>query len=210
MAKASQKGSSSGPARIRFVVLEAELPDGDLSQITQAVQNALRPPENSASHRRTLAAPTRGQPLDPEPADNGEDAREESVIDEASSENSVSASSARQRPSFKARSPNVIDVDLKSGEMPFADFAKAKNPSSHAERNLVVAAWFKLHRGIDAVTMDHVYTCYRAAGWPSGMEDFSKTLRQLKARKLMDSKERGAYAINHIGLDQVDKIGNAS
>lgn len=34
----------NGTSRVRFIMLEAELPDGDLSQITSAIQNALKPP----------------------------------------------------------------------------------------------------------------------------------------------------------------------
>lgn len=33
----------NGTSRIRFITLEAEMPEGDLTQITNAIQNALRP-----------------------------------------------------------------------------------------------------------------------------------------------------------------------
>jgi hypothetical protein len=32
------------PSRFRFIMIDAELGDGDIAHITQAVQNALRPP----------------------------------------------------------------------------------------------------------------------------------------------------------------------
>ena len=34
---------SGGTSRIRFIMLDAELAEGDLTQIAQAIQNALRP-----------------------------------------------------------------------------------------------------------------------------------------------------------------------
>jgi hypothetical protein len=40
---AKSAGKSGGTSRIRFVMLDAEIPDGDLSQITQAIHNALKP-----------------------------------------------------------------------------------------------------------------------------------------------------------------------
>jgi hypothetical protein len=33
----------AGSSRIRFIMLDAEIPEGNLSQITSAIQNALKP-----------------------------------------------------------------------------------------------------------------------------------------------------------------------
>jgi hypothetical protein len=41
---AKKEVKSGGPARIRMVMIDAELPEGaDIGQITQAIQNALTP-----------------------------------------------------------------------------------------------------------------------------------------------------------------------
>ena len=69
----------------------------------------------------------------------------------------------------------------------------------------MVATWFKLHRGVDAINADHVYTCYRKVKWPTNIPDFVQPLRNLKFKKLMDQKEKGLYAINHLGLSEVDE-----
>jgi hypothetical protein len=42
MAKNSAQ-RAAGPARVSFTMVEAEMPDGDLTHITHAIQNALRP-----------------------------------------------------------------------------------------------------------------------------------------------------------------------
>ena len=73
--------------------------------------------------------------------------------------------------SKKHWSPKAIDVDFTSA-FSFADFVEQKKPTNHQKRFLVVAAWFKQHRGMDAITMDHVYTCYRAVRWPTTIADF--------------------------------------
>ena len=41
---AKQSAGTKNPSRIRFVMVEAELGDGDIGQITQAITNALRGP----------------------------------------------------------------------------------------------------------------------------------------------------------------------
>ncbi len=40
---AKQPTNKGGTSRIRFIMLDAEIPEGDLSQITSAIQNALKP-----------------------------------------------------------------------------------------------------------------------------------------------------------------------
>ena len=40
---AKQGPIKTGTAKIRFIMLDAEIPEGDLSQITIAIQNALKP-----------------------------------------------------------------------------------------------------------------------------------------------------------------------
>jgi hypothetical protein len=204
MPKSSAK-VSAGPARVRLVILEAESPDGDLSQVMQAAQNALRPAENVTVMRRAITAPPKtassAEVVDVPPA-------EETTEVEQEEQTSPPSTTSRTRKS-KPRSPKVIPLDLKSGDVPFEAFAQSKKPTTHAARNLVVAAWFKLHRAIDTITMDHVYTCYREVNWPSGLEDFGLILRQLKGRKVMDGKGAGLYAINHIGLNDVSKMGSS-
>lgn len=191
----------TAPSRVRFIMLDAELNEGDLSQFTQAIQNALRPPTSVPSTPRAIAQKLAG---------NVDEVPDIAPIDEAVEE----AAPQTERPTVQTRSggsrkfrvPKVLDVDLTSG-VAFASFAQPKNPPTDLMRFLVVAAWFKQHRNLDSITADHVYTCYRAIGWPSAIGDFSKPLRALKSSQLLVQTGRGEYAINHIGLAKVDKLG---
>jgi hypothetical protein len=203
MAK-SASGKGGGPARIRFVMLDAEAPDGDLSQITLAVQNALRSSDGAAGARRLITT------VSPKavPSANGIDEPVEEVVEDSVEEaaSPVAPRTTSTRQPRKGKTPTVVnDVDL-NAPMSFADFARAKNPTSNQKRHLVVAAWFKLHRNQDTITVDHIYTCYRSIGWPCNIPDFAQPLRELKHDQLLELRGKGIYAINHLGLDKVDKL----
>jgi hypothetical protein len=182
-------------------MLDAELPEGDLSQITSAIQNALKP--TTIVHQRLPNQPvesaligngTAGEPIDEQPLQ----------LDEEAAGTAETPRAAREPPARKPTVPKVLDLDL-TAEVSFESYANEHPPKSEPERNLVVAAWFKEHRGVDAITVDHVYTCYRAIKWPSGRDDFSWPL---KREQLMSSPGRGQYDINRLGLTRVQKMGS--
>ena len=117
---------------------------------------------------------------------------------------------ARAEPLSRPRkypSPEVIEVDL-LGEPSFSGYIADKRIDSDADRFLTVAAWFKECRQVNEITANHVYTCYRAAHWPTTIQDFVQPLRNPKFRKLMVSPSRGLFSINHIGLAQVMALSN--
>lgn len=195
----------NGSSKIRFIMLEADLSDGDLTQVTQAITNALRP--TSIVHRFVSSA---AQSL-------GDGAPAENVITEEASNTPETAlehdvtSVQTQRPTprgpRKYPSPKVLsDVDLVSGGMPFEEFAQKKNPTETSKKFLTVAAWFKTYRDLDSVTTDHVYTCYRKMGWGTGIKDFGQPFRDLKSQGWGDLR-LGVFSINHIGEDVVNKMG---
>ena len=196
----AKQPAKAGTSRIRFIMLDAELPEGDLSQITSAIQNALKP---MAITQQRFA----NQPAAPALIGNGAG----ELVDEGPSEsNEEPAARQAPRPAREARVRKpavrkVLELDLKSG-VSLESFANEHSPKSELDRNLVVAAWFKEQRDEDAITADHVYTCYRTMKWPSGIEDFSWPLRALKKEKLMSSAGRGLYAINHLGVARVQEM----
>jgi uncharacterized protein YjhX (UPF0386 family) len=102
----------------------------------------------------------------------------------------------------------VLDLDL-AGDPSFAQYVEKQKLDSDASRFLTVAAWFKECRQDNEITVDHVYTCYRAVGWPTNIDDFSSPLRSLKHQQLMTSNEKGLYSINHLGLSRVEKLRDA-
>jgi hypothetical protein len=104
-----------------------------------------------------------------------------------------------------APTPDVLDLDLTS-EPSLASFAAKANPRSDHKRYLVIAAWLKEHRETSVITPDHVYTCYRALKWPTDKSDFAQPLRALKAKQFFTLPQKGQYAINHLGLAEVNKL----
>lgn len=204
MAKSSTP-RSGGTSRIRFVMVDAEIADGDIGQITQAIQNALRGPGTPTVVKR-IAAPT-------PPIHNGAEAPELEVVDgkvddaEEVEAIDVSPQPARQRGTRKpSPTPDPIPIEKDQG-VTLAAFAKNKDVKSQHKKYLIAAAWLKEHRGIDVVTPGHIYTCFRFMDWPTNILDFAQPLRDLKAKKYFVTKEKGSYAINHIGLDYVKKLG---
>lgn len=194
---AKQPPSKSGTSRIRFIMLDAEIPEGDLSQITAAIQNALKP-TTTIVQQRLLA---------PQPSPAGSDGDSEIIEDEvAEFEGEPVAKAPRVSKPRKPTTPDVLELDLTSG-VSLESFANEHSPTSEPERYLVIAAWFKEHRDTPAVTTAHIYTGYRTVGWSVAIEDFGWPLRQLKKDKYMSSAIRGEYTINHLGIARVNKLG---
>ena len=66
----------------------------------------------------------------------------------------------------KATPPSIVkDLNLKpQGKESFADFIKKKEPTSqHAQ--CLVAYYLRNTAAVKAVGTDHVYTCFKVAGW---------------------------------------------
>jgi hypothetical protein len=203
MVKTTQKGGSGGSSKIRFVMLEADLRDGDLTEITQAISNALR---QSPSPQRLISTPPR---LETETGGNGSSETPETV--QEAKEGQVEGTEAAPR-SGKSRKkfpiPKAVpDLDLTSGEMSFETFAKQKGPpDKDLQRYLLVAYWCKKYREIEAVTADHVYTCYKIMGWGTDIRDFAQPLRDL-GRFGRGVFKAPHFTINQVGEAIVEKMG---
>jgi hypothetical protein len=200
MAKVAAK--AGGMSRVRFVMFDAEVAEGEIGQITQAIQNALRGTVQVTTQRLPAPAALRapeanGLQTEPE----GEFEQDEEVVD-------VTAATPRPRAPRKVpKAPNIIDIEM-TNDVSFASFAQGKDAGSQHKKYLICAAWLKEHRNIDAVSDKHIYTCFRSIGWSTNIPDFAQPLRELKSRKFFAQPEKGLYAINHIGLDYVKKLCN--
>lgn len=202
---AKQPASKGGTSRIRFIMLDAEIPEGDLSQITLAIQNALKPTTTIIQQRLPSSPAAAVLPNGSQDVDLDIEGESMQLEDEMQTETAEPGSAREPRPR-KPTSMKVLDLDLTS-EPSFESFADEHVPKNDTERNLVALAWFKEHRPDEVVTANHVYTCYRAMKWPSGIDDFPSILRSLKSQQLVKSVGRGQYEINHLGIARVDKIG---
>lgn len=200
---AKQPVSKGGTSRIRFIMLDAEIPEGDLSEITAAIQNALKPTTTIIQQRLPSRA-THALPNDS--ALPVQDADDEQVEVEEDSGSEAPARAPREAKPRKPIAMKALDLDLKT-EPSFESYANTHVPKNDTERNLVALAWFKEHRPDEVVTANHVYTCYRAMRWPAGIDDFASILRSLKSQQLVTSPGRGQFAINHLGIDRVERLG---
>lgn len=193
---------TSSPSRIRFIMVDAEISNGDLGQVTQAIQNALRP-QQAVGIKKYISTTTSpqdaGEPAEAELVDPGPDMDTEPVEDALR----TADQSPRARAPRKIRTPKVLEIDLVT-EPSLESYAKKVAPTSDRKRFLTIAAWFHLHRGGIPVTADHVYTCYRHLKWPSNIKDFSQPLRDLKRDQYLELKGKGEFSINHLGLSEIE------
>jgi hypothetical protein len=176
-------------------MVEAELGDGDIGQITQAITNALRGPPTTTVVKRIAA---------PAPATNGHaEPSEPDVVEEIAEEVDavdVTPPAAKQKtPRKPAPKPNVIEIDVTT-EPSLASYVGKTTPKSQHRRYLAISAWLHDHRNIQTVTADHIYTCYRHLNWPINIPDFAQPLRELKHKQYFTSPETGKYSINQLGL----------
>ena len=188
-------------------MLDAEMPEGDLSQVILAIQNALKPPAPTIQQRLSTQAP----PALSSHVQNGElDFGREAVdsVDETQLEPATSRPSRETR-SRKPVALKVLPLDINCG-VSFDSFANQHNPKTNPDRNLVVLAWFKEHRPQEEVTADHIYTCSRSIKGQVGIEDFARPLRSLKKEQFVTSPSRGIYVISHLGIARVEKMSVAA
>src|SRR2546425_8103154 len=126
MAKPTPK--NGGNSKIRFIMLEADLADGDLTQITQAITQAVRQGQPVARPPVAIAARSGAQVADaaaPEvdEADDGATAEVEGNGEE-------STASKPRVPRRMSPVKVLSDVDLNSGDVPFEKFAHEKGPKA--------------------------------------------------------------------------------
>lgn len=203
-AKGGNRGDN-GDTYVRFIMLETRGNASDLQQIAQAISQAVRPtiiqqaptlpalPQNGSTHgtQRSLEAP-----------------HQPAAIEYEDAEPLADAVPARKAPTKKRnlRTPEVLDLDLTSGEVPFLTYYQEKNPTDHSKRYLVIAAWFKLHFQTDEIHCDHIYTCYRLLGL-NVVADVGSIFRGCKKQGWFKSGEKpGWFAINHVGLNEVNNL----
>jgi uncharacterized protein YjhX (UPF0386 family) len=205
MAKQAPK---SGTSRIRFVMFDAEVPEGEIGQLTQAMQKALL---GTTTVVQRITPPAALRP--PAEMNGGSDHETDESVDDGQVDDVEEAVQA-PRPKVErkqAATPEVLPIDFNAFTPSLNAFvAEHREPDSHQQRYLMAAAWYHEHGGVTKVTPAHIYTAYRWLKWPLTLKDFAQTLRDLKSDKLFGSTERGTYTINHLGLQRVADMKNAA
>ena len=208
MATKGGNRGDDGETQIRFILLDAKGKADDLQLIAQAIATAVRPTTviQQIAGMPLLAtlpgiAPQQSEVPDPtifasiEPSNNG-------------SSVTLPPKKSSSGPRKRTRVPSILELDLTSGPVPFAQFVQGKNPDNHSQRYLVIAAWFKEHRQISEIGIDHIYTCYRKLNL-NVVEDVGSIFRGCKTQGWFgNGSVRGMYAINHVGLGKVNDLGS--
>jgi hypothetical protein len=206
MATKKREQPAEGTARVRFIMLEADVTNGNLTDFANTIANALR----SSSHQKTLPIANQSA-REAASADVGDVPTVEDTDDSPAAEFDSSATNGAARPARSRKATvtkvKVLDVDLLS-PVPFVQYAETKAPDNMTARFLVVAAWFKEHRGFDVVTADHVYTCFKKMAW-GATPDMAQPFRDLKKNGRGDY-QNGKFSINHIGVGIVEKMGRGT
>jgi hypothetical protein len=207
---AKTKGESTGKMnRLRMIVIDSDLSDDAVTNLSQAIASALRMTQAVPAGGRTISAGTSHQIT----ARNGaepptvDDEPDTPTIDDAEvpEERAGSGRSGPKAPRQYYK-PKVVNVDLTGGDRSFEAYVVDKgSPTETTKRYLLVAAWFKLHRGTDAITVDHVYTCYRGVSWTLDFPDVAQPFRDLKRRGWGDNKNK-QFTLNHIGEGVASKM----
>jgi hypothetical protein len=195
--KKSENGTRAN--RVRFVLLEADISDGNLSELTQAITSALK--QSSAPVRQL--SPRTAMPTSL-PAEAGMTVEETEESVETAVEETSDDTAKPPKAKYKPPLPTYLaDLDVKGSGPSFREYAEEKAPTTHAKRFLVATLWLKEFGNSPTITVDKLYTCYKTAGWPLNITDWDVNFRnQVKTDKFrrVSSKE---YEITPLGEDEL-------
>jgi hypothetical protein len=216
MAKNPAGFEDRAKVKVRFIEFELEGGNAAVENSVRNLTNALtqkngvgsiskQPPtlKGIGTAPALLQTPSLADPLD-EP-----DSLEEAPGADAAAVAAEASSPAKPRGTRKFTVPEVIDIDLISLDVPFAKYCEDKNLNTNWNKYLACAAWLKEHRNIAAITDDHIYTMFKFMKW-SLTADVAAPLREMKKQGWFTTPERGKYAINHLGENEVNRMSSAA
>jgi hypothetical protein len=198
--------SSNRSNKIRFVLVEADISDGNLSELTQAITSALKP--TITPLRQIPRAPSQ---LSSNASGAAEESETEAIVEEpeysAESNGNSSSSAKPARPPKKFKPPEYLPALLaKEKGTAFKEFAKEKAPATKSKKYLVATYWLKEHGESPTVNADKIYTCFKTAAWSTGFNDWNQTFHNLvHSEHLRKEEGNGCFAINPLGEDAVIK-----
>lgn len=162
---------------------------------------------------RALSGPPRNvRSALPSPPANGkhdEPQVEDDVIDEEVDGEVVPSKPKKTGAKKQQPMPEVVEFNIEGDGTSFKDFAAEKKPESISDKCLVAVAWFKNHGGLEEVTANHVFTCFKLMGWthPASYNQLLSDLKR-KAQTLSKGEGTGAYKINLAGTNVVNGMGS--
>ena len=98
-----------------------------------------------------------------------------------------------------------LDLSAADGRPSLIEFMDAKFPITNEERNLVFLHYLHYTIKIKSITVDHIYTCYRAAKIraPLNLEDSLETT--LKQKRWIKMTKTGKFSVTPAGKLYVEK-----
>jgi hypothetical protein len=186
--------STTRPNRIRFIMLDADISDGNLTELTQAITSALRPQQ----HRLPAQAPIASLPAGNGHAPTVEESHvEEADFAEATEEAPAPVAPSKPKTQYNPPQPKYLpDLDPQNE---FKEYAAKKPQTKHTKRYLLATTWLRDVKQKPTMNIDQVYTCYRTAGWPTNIRDWDSNFRSLVKQNWLRRESPGEYAINPLG-----------
>ncbi|MDP1768963.1 MAG: hypothetical protein Q8L74_09200 [Nitrospirota bacterium] len=197
-----------GKVRMTVIHFETESDNATLQENIRAIAGtlarALAPQQRVPATTVQLSSPNQNVAVTAE-EDQQADVLDDGVIERTSLSGVKKQNGVRYR-----RTPQPVEVDLSKAPMPLKEFIEEKNPEGENKRYLAIMYWFKKYRSIESVTMDHAYTGYRHMGWQVPA-DAGQPFRNMKSKQYgwVGSSGKGAFTINHLGENQVEKMGKS-
>lgn len=206
MGKQSPKTDQTGKMKVRIIEFELEGSDASLQESLKSITAALsrptivhatagRPQQRLSGMKASTAELVNG---------NGEQAEDLEFVEEVESEEEVvpvPAAPKKLRKPTKVATPSLVDVRFDDETPKFAEFVAQKDPKNDMQRYLCAAFWLKTYKGINEVSVDHMYTAYKVMGWalPAIPVQPMRELAATRDKRFSKGAEKGHYAINHVG-----------
>jgi hypothetical protein len=122
-------------------------------------------------------------------------------------EPSAEKGDAQPRRAAGASPPKVVkELDLRpKGKTSFADFVKAKNPTSNHDKHAVAIYYLINEAGLSTVSIDDVFTAWRDAGWKLP-PDFAASLRLTASKKrFVDTSNSESLTLLNTGVNRIEQ-----
>lgn len=209
MAKTRDTAPRDSKGKVTFVMFQVEGDDETLQQGFRTMEHAFQrlgnparvyaPPPTAANLLPRGEKPEAAQPV----ADDAEPQTEPEYTDPeviAGDGHKVAKPRKYTQPKF------LSDLELTAGQESFKDYAAKKGPKTNNHKYLVVARWLQLHKNIDTITIDHIFTCFQAMKWAS-QKEVSQPLRLMTKNNSYFQKNGKGWKLTHVGGDAADAIG---
>jgi hypothetical protein len=214
----NRQGGNKVRGKIRFIMLEADIEDGNLTEIAQAISNAVR-----AAPVQVIQAPATPRAIEGRVDGKSLSAAQatppvtvfdddDSDSDNGAAETPLPASKRQPReqsPRTYTQPKPINGLNWNGDGVSFKEFATGKKQTSFVKRYLVIAAWFRLHNDLPSITLEHVFTAYGMMGWgwETGKDmaiHFREGMRP--ERRWYESDSKGNYTITDLGLNVVENM----